>query len=1558
VRAQPVLLGIIAVILGCGSLGRGQEKAAEAVAPPPDAKAAIFGTIGDQKGQGIANAIVTADNGAGVSQNATTDGQGQYAITDIPTGVYTISVVSGNTKIFQVTAAISPGQAVSLDVKGAVNGATVTAGGKAVVSGTLNDLAGTGIPNAAVTFDDGAGTTKNLTTDAQGSYAAKDLPSGTYTIQALVSGARIFKARLVLSPDQVVTLGVGGAPTTQALDLPPPSAPGAAVAATAAPPVPVPVAPPAPALQVSQNGGTAGSLNGGVSDQSGAVIVGATVQVSNAAGLKFTATSNEQGNYVIKNVPPGSYTITVTAPGFKTFTADSVKISAGVDLPLDALLEPAGTSTEVNVEGQQAAQVETENAQVQGTITETEVKTLGLNGRNFTQLIALTPGVSNQTGQDEAKVGVVGSVKYSVNGGRVEYNTFEVDGSDVLNAGLNGAASTLMVYPSLDAIQEVKVLTSNYGAMYGRTASGTVLVTTKSGGSQWHGGGYEFIRNEFFNARNYFDQTNKAPLYRRNDFGFTIGGPLSIPGFYNTKKDKTFVFWSEEVRIEKSPSDLQPNFNRAVPSLAERQGDFSDVCPPANGSSVIVFTRSQYPDCPSFGTVQGGLLAFPNNNITGSGVAQLDTNALAILSANLIPLPNSNTGCNSPTGSCYDAVISEPTHWREELGRIDHNVTAKLRASFRYIHDAWDTVTPVPEWSYAGAGFLTNSFPTVQNKFVGPGISLVAHLTDTITATSLNDFTASFVNSHITLNDVNGPGGANFLRPAGLSSSCENLGSNATSGCLGTIFHNGFGGKVPGLVIGGNNQEYGGNGFSVDPAYMPWEHTNPTYSVRDDFSRYWGKHLLQFGGQFIQAQRNENNNAVGSASGDLQGLLTFSNVNGGFFSTGNAFANFLALLTASAPLVRNEVQSYTQDSAQLRYHNDYRIGEPYIQDDWKVTPHFTVNLGVRFSLFGVFHEKDHNAYNFDPSAWSPALASQLSVVASTGQLANGQGGNGNDPIPLSLTNLDPRITNGIVRCGINKVPDGCMTGHLFNPAPRVGLAWDPFGDGKTSIRGGYGIFFEHGTGQEANTGSLEGAAPLNLSVTQDFPGTYACIGGGTNCPFIGGALPGAFPISVTAIPTRAVWSYAQQWSLSVERQLPKSMVGTIAYVGSKGTHLTVERQINQLKPVPAALNPFGPNEPLIPEAGVSGSGSAVGDCGGFGFGTQPGFLLLNGTTVGVQDPAYINLLAACAGENVPPAAVTPNVNTLRPYPGYAQIFSLQNVADSSYSAVQATIRRTKGPLTIGASYSYSHAIDDSSDRSDATFVNSYDLRSNRGSSNFDQRHLVNLSYVYDLPSFGRSLQGWAVSPEPSDSNEPAPAAEASRLMRWLGDGWQISGITVVQSGTPFSVINGGSATVSVLDNAGVANGVGAGSYPDVIANAPPPTIGRYNPQSFGPLLGNPNRFVAPRGLTFGNAGRNSLNNPRRTNFDISLLKHFKVTESGVLEFRVEAFNLFNHTEFRIYNPDLGNTGSNTISCYGGPNYSAGFSPAGGGGCLVGSAFLRPVDAHRPRTIQLGAKFNF
>ena len=1363
------------------------------------------------------------------------------------------------------------------------------------------------------------------------------------------------------------------------------------------------------------------AINGTVTDPTQAVVPGAKLVLTNGAGLQKETQTDEKGAYSFTGLEAGIYTLSVTAPNFAVKILDNINLPAGLELTLEASLEPATAKSEVNVESSGVGKVEVENATVSGTITEKEVVKIGLNGRNFTQLIALAPGVSNQTGQDEAKVGVVGSVKYSVNGGRVEYNTFEVDGSDVLNTGLNGASSTLMVYPSLDAIQEVKVLTSNYGAQFGRTASGTVQVTTKSGGNHLHGNAYDFVRNEFFNSRNYFDIDNHAPLYRRQDFGGTIGGPLTIPHVYNTKRDKTFFFFSEEFRLEKTPVE----YNQAVPSLKERglvmtaQGiqrnlsppsingglvsqvfDFSDVCPQLGTSDSLGFSRQKYPDCPSTDNNPNSLR--PIYNLLGQQSGGLpsnigvDKNALAILNSNLIPLPNSPIGCNFSVANldpadpnhCYNAAVSPSTYWREELFRVDQALGSKLKASFRYIHDAWDTSVLTPQW-----GVVRNTFPTVQNRFTGPGISLVARLTYTISPTLLNDLELSYTNSNITLVDQNGPGGTRFQRDPTLDQplvadpaapgQCSPLFSvDPVSGipqcAIGHLFNNGFGGKLPGVAFLGTNAAYGGEGFAADPSYMPWSHSNPTYALRDDVGKSIGKHTLQFGAQVVYSQRNQTNNAIGAASGDLQGLLTFSNL---AHSTGNAFADFLAQ-TVFGGVTSGYIQSFQQDSAQGRYYQRYQIAEPYFQDDWRVSRRLTLNLGLRVSLFGTYREQYHNAWNWEAARFNQ---SRFAVDPFSGVLLDKNASSAPVSFDPRTFQLNPGVVSdlGLVQCGVNGTPVGCMKGHVFNPAPRIGFAWDPRGDGKTSIRGGYGIFFEHGTGNEANTGSLEASAPLVLSMTQPLPLNYACIGnvgyGSTFDPANAACaldpshpVPpagSAYPLDVTAIPTRAIWPYAQQWSFSFQREMPKDFVVNFAYVGSRGTHLTIERQLNQLPPLPASENPFGPNEPLtLADCTVPLSGNFADHPGD---GTIP-FLLQNGTIVTPQNPAYVYLQAACTSPNIP------NVNSLpRPYPGLGRVLSLDNVANSSYHAFQTTLRRTRGPLTAGISYSYSHSIDDASDRSDPVLVNSYDLRGNRASSNFDQRHLLNISYVYQLDHLGSTLREWFSSGAGSGSDEQTASqlpASPSRLGQILRQGWEISGITVFQSGTPFTVINSnGNTGIAFTDNAGVSSGLGiAASYPDLAPGLPKPVNNSQgfglvgdpsqpgnNSQSFGPLLGNPSQFVAPRGLTFGDAGRNFLNNPHRLNFDMAVLKHFKLSESSDIEFRAEAFNVFNHTEFRIYDPDNpGSSGNNIISCYAGPVYSAGFQAKGGADCVTGASFLHPLNAHRPRTLQFGLKVSF
>jgi hypothetical protein len=1166
-----------------------------------------------------------------------------------------------------------------------------------------------------------------------------------------------------------------------------------------------------------------GYISGTVTDKTGAAVAGADVVVRNTAGsLTRTTSTNGDGAYVVPALPGGTYDVSVSAKGFQKYIAQGVALEVAQKARIDVQLTVGAVSEEVVVTGENVAQVETSSSELGGTITGKQIDQLMLNGRNFTQLATLTPGVVNQ-GPDEAAVGVT-NIYFSVNGGREEYNNWELDGGDNMD---NGSNATLNVYPSLEAIAEFKVLTSNYGAQYGRNGSGTIEVETKSGGSAFHGSAYYYGRNEAFNARSWEqgqDTSQPKALYRKHDYGYTISGPIFIPNHYNSDKKKTFFFWSEEWRKESNPSTILQN----VPSDAERGlaggtqtgfGNFSDLCPGV--------------DCP---------------NVADPTAVPISPAGQALMG--LIPVANTTNGG-------FPAVlqtVSPSTTWREELVRVDHNLTDNYRLTFRYIHDSWHTVVPNPLW-----GNGNSNFQNINTDFVGPGTSFVARLTANITPTLLNEFVASYTGDHIFLTALNNP-----PLPSPFP--------------MGFLFDNGFGGKLPSIQLQ-DNVAYGGS-FGQDTGYFPWVNANPTYTYRDNVTKILGTHTLQFGAYAVFAQKNEAN------SPDVQGILTFDNTSQ--FTTGNAFADLLL----------GRIGNYKQWSSQTKYYNRYRILEPYFQDDWRVNKRLTLNLGLRVSMFGTYRERYRQAFNFEPSVFaasgSPAIDPDTGALsAGSGNPFNGVvqcgGKGGTSAIPAPILAAFPSASVG------SSSNDGCLKGHLFNPAPRIGFAFDPKGDGKMAIRGGYGIFFEHTNGNEGNTESLEGSAPLVLTSSQNNIPDYASVGAG------GGSL---FPQTLNSIPNKAVWPYMQQWNLSVQKELPSHIIVSAAYVGSKGTHLTLLNNGNQILPTAASANPFAAGQPIT-----------TADCSSLG--GNPSGTLANGTPISGQ--AAINLNVACSNVNVDAERTN--------FPGFSDINSFRDVSNSRYHSFQASANRTVGSLTLSVAYTYSHSIDDSSSRSDSSFVNAYNIAANRASSNFDLRHNLSISYVYGLPFF-----------------------KGSGLTHSLLGGWQISGITVAQSGLPFTVTNG----TDFGDNAGVGNGVGTGSRPDLVGDPNAVTAAQKAAASsvFGPLAYNPAAFALPTGLTFGNVGRNTLNLPGRINFDFGLFKQFPIKEGMGFQFRWEMFNVFNHTQF------TGIGGNDTIGSPGGTNSDMDTSDPGSAASLSSSSFLHLTSAHKPRIMQFGLRFQF
>ncbi|MGH9583635.1 MAG: hypothetical protein ACRD4O_11925, partial [Bryobacteraceae bacterium] len=871
----------------------------------------------------------------------------------------------------------------------------------------------------------------------------------------------------------------------------------------------------------------------------------------------------------------------------------------------------------------------------------TQVEALSVNGRNFTSLAALVPGASSTQPSMNTPVGVTSNTSIEFNGMRQSNNVWRMDGQENYDRGCGGC---VVVLPSMEAISEFRVQTADTTVGSGFGDAGQINVVTKSGTRHFHGTLWEYFRNEKLDANNFFTNLNgqpKPPL-RFNVYGWNLGGPFFIPKLYPRKKSRTFFFFNEEWRKLRQSS----LFNVPTFSAAERTGDFS-----AFGKPLID---------PKSG------LQFTGNKIPNS---ELDPNALILAAPNfLFPLPT------NPNGN-YTQSFSVPTNLREEIVRIDHSITDKEQAFFRYIQETNNQNFTNNLWS-------SSSYPTTTTLLVNKPKLYYGHLTSVLSPTTVNEASLGYTDQPLNLS-LNG----NYQRPFSLNIPLYFPNANVAN-------------KNPNLYL----QQ---TGVNFDTASWPWVNELETWTIQDNISMVRGNHTFTFGGIWMHFDKQQD------LFGPTQGAYTF---NGQY--TGNDFADFLL----------GDTFEYQQLQQQTEPNYLSRSGALFAGDTWKASSRLTLTLGVRWDAFPHAYTEKNDISSFFLSLYNPADAPQID---SNGRIVPNTG----------------NLLNGIGIAGKNGIPRGLVQNHWAIFEPRVGIAWRPF-DNNTVIRSGFGIYYER----------IQGNDVYNVAPNPPFSNTATLFNAKTNPSDLlsnpsGGSsaiLPASLQVYNPAYPT----SSTAQWNFGLEHQLARSVVANVSYVGTKGTHLSDDRNINQ---------PF-----------PSGAAQVL--------------------------------------------AGTANVNQVRPYPGYANINEYYNGANSSYNSLQASLRANDfHRLTLQASYTYSHSIDDvDGDVPGNAHQNAYAPYLEYGNSGFDRRQILILSYIYDIPS--PSQQGF--------------------VKALLGN-WELSGISTFETGTPINISLPG-------DNAGIG---GAPYRPDLIGD---PTMGGGSRQQWF----NPAAFAHPAPGAFGNSGRN------------------------------------------------------------------------------------------------------
>jgi hypothetical protein len=1162
--------------------------------------------------------------------------------------------------------------------------------------------------------------------------------------------------------------------------------------------------------------GVGGSISGTVTDATGAVVAKASVTATNTdTRIRQTTVTDDKGFYSFPNLPIGHYEMEIANTAFRPYQRTGIVLDANSALTIDAVLVVGGRSDAVTVV-ENRLHVETTSTQNGEVITGAQITTVPLNGRSFTDLLTLQPGVAPATSITSETVQDVGASvlspsgdlnpgTISINGQREFANSFIVNGSDVQEDVNMGAA----IVPNLDSISEFRILTNNFDAEYGEFSGGQINVVTKSGANAFHGDVFEFVRNTALDARNYFSPTRGA--FDQNQFGGTFGGPI--------RKDKIFFFGDYQGTRSTQGVDTG---QIPVPSVQDRAGNLSDlassfVTTNANGNTVPTTVSGPY-----FASLLSQKLGY----IVSAGEAYYTagcTSASCVFPGAVIPqsawsAPATNLlkyipGANNANGT-FSTSASNLT-LRDDKGayRLDANTRWGMLSAYYFLDD-WSQNNPYP-MAQGGA-----NVPGFNALYLGRAQLLSLGDTKTVNATSVNEFHFSYLRNS---NDLGKPVG-------GVGVSLASQGFEVGQGTPGIVA---LSPKTEGV------ESVGFNSFTIGTNTNELNQAGNTFQWLDNFSKVIGTHTIKVGGEFHYDQINVN------AIAQFNGSFLFFGT-----ETGSDFADFLLGVPSQ----------YNQSQLQPFYGRNKYLGL-YGQDSWRATRSLTLNYGLRWDRIEPWYEKYNQIATFVPG--------QQSVVF-------------------------PGAPAGILYPTDPGVPRTLAPPGNRDFAPRIGLAYSPSvngdgllakllgGSGKTSIRVSYGMFY---TAIEALTiGVMSANAPYGTTYTSPAPPLFAT-------PFVTAAngqnLGQYFPVTLAPLNSSAShpdssinWSqfepitglpnypttnripYTEEYMLSLERGFGANTVLSLNYVGTQGHRLLVLEEAN-------------PGNPALCLQLSNPANLAPGQVPCSPFGEDTTYTTSTGTVYnGTRGPLGSNF-----GSNANQATI----------------------GNSDYNALQITLRHTSKRLNVLAGYTFSKSQDQSSNVGEE--VNPLDPSLSKALSAFDVKHNFVVSYSYQIPVEKMFLA----------------------TNRWT-EGWELSGITRFSSGLPVTLVNYGDNSLLGSEPNGINNfGVDEPNYnggPLQLNHNPRNGLSYFNPSQFSEnALGSP-----------GTARRRFFYGPGMDNYDMALLKNIRLNEAKSLQFRIEAFNIFNHAQF--------------------------FGPQAVDGNIDSSTFGQVISAAPPRLVQLGAKFFF